>query len=896
MEKFGEAELRRAGECFSLARCYELAAKVYARGNYFSECLAACAEGKLFDKGLHFIQDWKQQTTKECGVATRGDEMDKIEQKFLENCAFHYHEVKDHRSMLKFVRAFNSMNSIRNFLRPLGCFNELMLLEEESGNFVEAADIAKLKGDLLLMVDLLGKAGKFKEGANLILFYVLANSLWSQGSRGWPLKQFKQKGELLTKAKSFAMNEKDNFFEFVCTELDIMSNEPSDLATIMNQMITSRRHKSVRGEILSARKIIDIHLSLKVDKYFFERELVFDLSKHSEDVISKNLVSVESLVYFWNFWKDNIVHILEYLGCLETQDASEFRYHGEFCLNFLGVWRQFNNLNPIYVLLSSAADWARDLEKRSSSGKLVSIDVRRFISAAKTYWHSEMLSVGFMVLEKLKALHNFPRVCDLVFARSRILTLIHEVAKFSLESTSLKVRHHDTEYLLKFIRLATEGFVGYIFPMCWHKSMTENMIFLRGTDACKNLLKEVVAEFVRPKHRLSYGQIANIAMIILGSGKLEKELHEQICKGLDWNSSWEAFFENLCTIKGPNHQEDRTHTSQPRVANEMTSEAQLVCSFREALADVYNANWRIVYDYISPTCFLYLLERLLIWTSSFSGSFVSTKSMFVEWLMFHEEHTSSAKSISSSVADSRAPVIEFMRHVVQECLHNPRDMMDWIRKSTTRVYECYSIIVLRMVVLTFLLYTNFAPFMDPPFGLLRRDYIIQQLPLELGVALKRIRNNQSPALNVNMMAEALKKIGDPLVIVSLGGISLFSSCTDAILVNMNGNYCKNDIIRTLFPEKVEAPKVSSEASAVKADVKGESSKVSQAATIASGTQNMSHNTETEGEENSNSEDSKNDPQVGTASETQSSKSQNTQSKGKGNNKKKNKKGRGGRKK
>ena len=40
MEKCGQSELERAGECFSLAECYELAAEVYARGNYFSECLS----------------------------------------------------------------------------------------------------------------------------------------------------------------------------------------------------------------------------------------------------------------------------------------------------------------------------------------------------------------------------------------------------------------------------------------------------------------------------------------------------------------------------------------------------------------------------------------------------------------------------------------------------------------------------------------------------------------------------------------------------------------------------------------------------------------------------------------------------------------------------------------
>ena len=38
-----------------------------------------------------------------------------------------------------------------------------------------------LRGDILVVIDFLEKAGKFKEAATLILAYVLSNSLWSSG-------------------------------------------------------------------------------------------------------------------------------------------------------------------------------------------------------------------------------------------------------------------------------------------------------------------------------------------------------------------------------------------------------------------------------------------------------------------------------------------------------------------------------------------------------------------------------------------------------------------------------------------------------------------------------------------------------------------------------------------
>ncbi|PON39575.1 ATP-dependent DNA helicase PcrA [Parasponia andersonii] len=840
LDKFGESELRRAGECFTLAGRFELAADVYARGSYFTECLNACSKGKLFEIGFEYIQHWKQHAINEAGTSKRSDEIEKIEQVFLESCAFHYHEFKDNKSMMKFVRAFNSMNSIRNFLRPLGCLDQLLLVEEESGNFVEAANIAKIKGDILLMVDLLEKAGNLKEGANLLLFYVLANSLWSPGNGGWPLKQFKKKGELLMRAKSFAKNDTDSFYEIVCSEADIIANEQSEMGKVMNQMIASQRHKSVRGEILSARKILDMHLSSKFTEYFWEEEPVIDLMKHSENMICKNQVTVDSLVYFWNFWKDKTVGIFEYLGRLETQDVNEFRNYGEFCLNFLGVWREFNNLNPIYVLLHPEADWSRDVQKRSSSGKLVSLDVHQFVSAGQSYWRSEMLSVGVMVLDKLKALYNnfLIQKCDLIFSKSRTLVLIYEVAKFLLDSEVLKLSNSET--LWKFVRFAADSIVGYIFPMDWRISLRKNMIFLRGTNACKNLLKQAVAESGTTRNKLSYGQIGSMAMIILGNGKVSNELYEKIRKGLHWNQAWKAFFEELYRTRGrpeeysvsPNIGEKSTRdgspeASEPRVAIEITTEACLVWSFREALACTYNVNWRMAYDYISPSCFLYLVERLLIWSSSFNGYFVSTKSLFVEWLIFHEEHpgtTQISSLLTGSLAsplESKAVILgstlEFLSQVLNQSLYSKLDAIDWIGRSTGNIMEHYSLLVSRLVVLASLLCANFGSCTDLLLDLLERRYIAEQLPWEFCVALKRVRKGYSPAQNVKLIAKAVKKIDNPLVMVSLGGHCSFSACPDAIHVNMTTTLSKHDIIRTLFPEKVEASKGSVEVAA--ADVK-----------------------------------------------------------------------------
>uniref|UniRef100_A0A803Q387 UvrD-like helicase ATP-binding domain-containing protein n=1 Tax=Cannabis sativa TaxID=3483 RepID=A0A803Q387_CANSA len=787
LEKCGESELQKAGECFSLAGRHELAANAYARGNFFSECLTACSNGRLFEVGLNYIKFWKQHTTNECSIAGRSEEIDRIEQMFLEKCAFHYFQINDKRSIMEFVKEFNSMDSIRNFLTSLCCLDELLLLEEENKNFMEAANIAKLIGDTLRSVDLLGKAGKFKDSAKLILFYVLAKSLWSPGSKGWPLKKFKERGDLLRKAKTFARNDTESFYEIVCNEADIICNEQRDLVTLMSQRATSQRQKSVSGEILTARIILDMHLSSKSIKYYWEEELVANSAKFVE-VISKNQVSIESLIFFWNYWTNKIASVFEYLTCLQTQKAYKFRDYGEFCLNYLGVWREFNNSNPTFIFLYPEAEWSKNVAKTLNSGKFTSADLHEFVCAAQRYWSSEMLSVGVMVLDRLLALYDFP--IDNIFYKSRVLTQIYEVATFLLEAKFLKLRHHESEILLKYIKFSTENIVGYIFPE-WPKPLSKNMIILRGLNTTKSMLNRVIAESDILSNNPTHGEVGRIAMIILGSGKVNKELCQKIITKLNCHEMWKpwkAFFEVISDF-----------LDDPSAIGLVG-----VCPFerfQEALESTYNTNWRTV-DYISPNCFLYLVEYLLIWLSTANGYFLSPKSMFVEFLLTYEKYFTQ-KEPHEVVHE---PIVAFLWHVVQGLLNNKMETLQWIGKFTTKVTEHYSALVTRLVVLTCLIYVNFGWNTSLLVNVMKKSDITEQLPPPFCAALKRVRKNNSRTIKVNLIAEAFKKIDNPMLIVNLMECCPFKSCPDAAYISVSLSSSKKEILATLFPDKVEASK------------------------------------------------------------------------------------------
>ncbi|KAH9698652.1 UvrD-like helicase ATP-binding domain-containing protein [Citrus sinensis] len=785
LERCEEPELEKAGECFSLAGCYKLAADVYARGSFLAECLDVCSKGKLFDIGLQYISYWKQHADTDVGRVKSSKEMKKIEQDFLQSCALHFHKLNDNKSMMKFVRAFHSMDLIRNFLNSKGCFDELLVLEEESESFMDAANIARLRGDILRTVDLLQKAGNFKEACNLTLNYVLSNSLWSSGSKGWPLKQFTQKKELLEKAKLLAKNESNKFYNFVCAEADILSNDQSDLLIMNQQLNASKRHQSVNGETLSARKILDFHLHTISSKYVWEDEYVL------VEKICNNRISVQTLIYFWNCWKDKIVNVLKYLECLKSQNFNDYRSYGDFCLNYLGVWRQYNNTNIIYLLLNGDAEWVRDLDNRHAlrSGNLASINVHQLVSAGRNYWSSELFSVGMKVLDNLEALHkqsseNSPSVWCHVLC----LAYIYEVAKFLLSSNYSSLQYH-AKVLQKFIDQSTEHLFDFIFPLEWQESLNENMISLKGTKLYRNIIKEVIYKHIGLKGKLSYGQIGSAVVMILRTGKLGKDVYGRVAKRFDGYTPWKEFVESLSFNMGlesyrgsvlQNH-DDMKHASH-------------VWKFYRALCDTYEANWRRV-DYITPDCFLYLIERLLILLSSLKGCIVTTKSSFVDWLIYQEWSTNPTSSLFTDLHQSFGAVYEFIFNIVQQFLYSEKETMEWIKKSCTEIKDYHSLVVLRLFVIVCLLHLNFGNSLNLLVDLLGRINITKKLPWEFYDALRRRRKRDIRIV----IAEAFEKIGNPLVVASLGGKCPGFACPNAIVVDMEITRCKEDILGILFP-------------------------------------------------------------------------------------------------
>ncbi|KAL9416869.1 hypothetical protein AB3S75_039953 [Citrus x aurantiifolia] len=558
----------------------------------------------------------------------------------------------------------------------------------------------------------------------------------------------------------------------------------------MNQQLNaSKRHQSVNGATLSARKILDFHLHTNSSEYVWEDELVLD------ETNCNKRVSVQTLIYFWNCWKDKIVNVLKYLECLKSQDFNDYRSYGDFCLNYLGVWRQYNNGNIIYLLLNSDAEWVRDLDNRHAlrSGKLASINVHQLVSAGRNYWSSELLSIGMKVLDNLEALHkqsskNSPSVWCHVLCPA----YIYEVAKFLLSSNYPSLQYH-AKVLQKFVDESMEHFVDSIFPLEWQESLNKNMISLKGTELYRNIIREVVYKHIGLKGNLSYGQIGSAMVMILRNGKLGNDVYGRVAKWFDGNTPWKEFVESLSFNMGL----ESCRGSALHNHDDM-KEVSHVWKFYRALCDTYEANWRRA-DYITPDCFLYLIERLLILLSSFKGCIFTTKSSFVDWLIYQEWSTNSINPTCSLFADLHqlfGVVHEFIFNIVRQFLYNEKETMEWIKKSCTEIKDYHSLVVLRLVVILCLLHLNFGKSLNLLVDLLGRNNISGKLPREFYDALRRRQKRDIQ----NVIAEAFEKIGNPLVVANLGEICPEIACPDAIVLDMKDTRRKKDILGILFPE------------------------------------------------------------------------------------------------
>ncbi|XP_074323795.1 uncharacterized protein LOC141660706 [Apium graveolens] len=707
------------------------------------------------ESGLRFVRHWRLNVP--VGLVNTSSEIDQSEQDLLEKCARRCYDLNDSETMMKFVEDFQSTDLMRNFLKTLNCLDQLILLEEKHGNLLEAAKIAELKGDVRWESDLLLKAGNFEEASLLIIWYVFAESSWAQGSRGWPLREFPQKQELLDKAKQSAANHSHQFYLFVCSEAKILSNAQISLSELGQYIYASPVQRSLRSEILACRRALDAHMNLLPSAYEWNGEYVNNLREHVEDKIAQNQVSVETLVFLWNYWKDDILDLIQYLYC-ETGHVGRYSALEEYVENFFGVRKKTCNRDNVYVIHNSEAKWVKEINSTllSRTGDCVSIFIHDFVSAALNYLGSGLFSVGIEVLVNLKLLYTYCRNTSLsVFCQSSCLVHMFEIAKFLENHKFPNRKYFGNRTVLSYIKLSSENLYDTVFHIDCTNSLSKAMITLREREAVTSALKEAVLEPISVmKTPPTEQQMGNLVTLMLGSAKHSLHLNDNIMESIARNQLWKELIEEINWARSLSFGPKSSISDLDGVSGRVPLAS---CIF--AVLKGFNcADWRSEQASISPSCFLYLAERLLVMVSYFQGHFFVTKSACVEWLIY--EGWNANLSTSSPIPTEMPLVFGDVDNVIacqiEFLLLNNHDTLQWVR-SLNHNSEYYRLLILRLIVLLCLICANSGKHFDKLFSLLDRKEIRSELPGEFCEAVGR-----SNSYFIDALARAFVRIKNPL--------------------------------------------------------------------------------------------------------------------------------------
>ncbi|XP_057251294.1 uncharacterized protein LOC130589375 [Beta vulgaris subsp. vulgaris] len=803
---YEESDLQRSGQCYTLAGCYELAANVYAKGDYYHECLYSCSEGKLYKLGLHYIRSWKQLSDLSKPLKAR-------EQQFLLNCALESHKLHDSRAMMNYVRDFNSLISMRTFLKKLGCIGKLTELEADYGNFLEAAKNARQLGNILLEADMLGKGGKHDDAAQLYLASVFAGSLWADGNKGWPLKEFPLKNDFLSKAKSHARNCSDHFYEVVCANIQLLSTEEFSLIQLQNQFALSREHDNLRGEILCARRILDMLLATDVSMYKSAGDIVRNLEVSTGKRTSLIWI-VEKMIYYWDFWKEEIEKLLKlldshvenkknffdshvktkkkfldfhvkekkkFLDSLNAPANCEFSDHEKFCLEYFGLRKRFDGLDADYFLLYRDAKWLEVVPRRSD--KMESINAHQLDHAANRYWCREILSVGMKLLKTLESFHKLPVRNSLdLYCIDRTFMCIIEVAEF-LDGYR-EQRNDDFPSLMNYIDLLAEHF-RHVFSLSWRVFLSKDLAMQSNSSRnrlkeaiLKNLMVEVVAvEGASP----AFSQVIQVAIILLGSSWITNKTFKEITILFKIGSSWNKLIKELVTGTGP---------------QTLDGHMQLVWNLCDALREAYNSISSPVQgsNFVSPSCFVYILDRLLVLIPCFNGCLYATRSSVIEWLV-HLNWKVDRKTFVFSDFELK-PIYDFLAYTIHGLLMNKQVTEEWIKQVGFDVKNSYGLLIQKLLVLMCLIHLNSGKYLELLNDVFNRSDILSLLPN----SFSRVFIQRDGSTFCNVLSEALQSIKDPLVVIRNAEVCSMVHAKRAVFLNVF-NCSRDTLLEKMFPSQ-----------------------------------------------------------------------------------------------
>ncbi|CAM0876418.1 unnamed protein product [Alopecurus aequalis] len=774
MQKCGTSGLEDAGDCFAMAECWPEAAEMYFKAKCYTKCFSMCSKGKqLFNLGLQFMQQLEEEHSLE---NSKSLEVSAVRKKYLDNCAQHYFECGDTNHMMPFVKAFSSMDHVRTFLHSRNLVDELLSLEMEMANFLEAAAIAKHKGDILLEADMLEKADLFEDATRLLLLRIIVDSLWSSDGRGWPPKRYTEKEQLLAKAKEMAKKVSECFYCFVCLEADALSDVNKSLPSLTSTLLEGRKCANLLVELFASRLILDVHLQSRASGYNLELGSESEDENSCSDLLACNQISPQTLLYVWNHWKSVITRVISHLRQADGPELNDYAdMYGDLCAKYFGL-RKDGDADR-YVVLNMNSSWLSNAGRNSlqHDGNRCLLDAPQCHACAKYFWMNELSSVGLSVLKKLESIVQIPPNPASSYALVRSILSINEVAKF-LEEAEFSVPKSSMK-LRSFFVLCERRFFELVSPV-WSDGTTRSLLRLLDSSAAYGLIADSLGANLRPTNKkLTYGHLGRITMLMLYATRLDYPLVLRLLQYLDNRSEWADFFDSL-----------------NKFLDSGIDRCFLIRNYRRALEFTFNVNWKDEVDYISPMCYVGLMECFGFLASSYllQKDFICcTKSLLVNLL---ESRSSKVYLDSSLISDPIQDALalssgRFIYQTILAILMNKQSLQEWVHKtSTTSSSSSYKPVLLRLVVTLYplILTLSLGCCYEVTDNLVKCE-IFKDLPLDFSEKIMHAlkMGSHTPSNFMKVLADALAAIGDHLVIVG-------SPKGPAIVGNLNAYMISNE--------------------------------------------------------------------------------------------------------
>ncbi|KAJ8450215.1 LOW QUALITY PROTEIN: hypothetical protein Cgig2_033409 [Carnegiea gigantea] len=472
----------------------------------------------------------------------------------------------------------------------------------------------------------------------------------------------------------------------------------------------------------------------------------------------KDEMPIKKLAYYWNRWKDHVLSIFKYLDSQKGQTIGQYLHYGEFCFEYLGVRKQSDDPNSSCCLLYADAQWVKYVPGRTS--KTDSISMYQLLAASRRHWCMELVQSGMDFLKTLKSLYDLA-IHSSMPSRGIRVQLFEAVALLRTDSRFLNHRSDILLSLQSYIELLEEPYFLHIFSLGRTLPSEETIL---QSESSRSLLKEVILKKIMlsvvdegVSGELTSSHVRQVVVILLGSSSTFNEPFKETTSETKNDSPWQLLLKDL--VKGP--ESEAPNAVESRKPEKSRLNVSPVCNLHGALADLCKS-WREEHDCMSPCCFIYLLDRLLV--SGFKGHLFATRSSVIEWFM-HVDWKVDSRIFTIDAGESSSivgPAYDLLAQTLHQLLlMSHHDTKEWIKNSRLDVENSFQVLILRLTILMCMICLNSGKYLDLLNDVINRSEIISELLSPFVQVLVKREGCSLP----NVLAEALHKVNDPLVIM-----------------------------------------------------------------------------------------------------------------------------------